>query len=530
MLTRLPTWLTRILGIGVLLAPALSNAQDPAPLPVPDERATLENPSQATQDKEASLIDEVIDAELIFTVDPARSKVVRTKLPIARLAVTNPSVVEVNEFGANEFEVIGLKSGETTLTIWFGNEGQPERIIRYLVRVAANEAEQERAEIEYGKLQSRINEIFPYSQIQLIPVADKLIVRGQVRDSQEAAQILAMLGGQSINQSGNLSGGGGLVTASNLVRLPGAEDLKTTTLVNLLHVPGEQQVMLKVRIAELTRNAAREMGMDFAIVKDSFSISNFIGGAGNLTAILDNGDIQLFMKAFSTNGYGKILAEPNLVTLSGQTATFLAGGQFAVPTAVGVDGIGAASTYFQGFGTQLTFQPTVIDKDKIRLHVAPSFSAVNNNNSVNDIPGLDVRSVTTTVDLREGQWLAIAGLIQDEQGGTRGRVPFIGDVPVLGAAFGDQNTSRNETELIVLVSPELVHPLEPDQAPTLLPGMRVTEPTDVGFYGLQRIEGMPEMHHRSPVWPAYQKQMQAAKWQANHQQSYYISGPHGFSE
>ena len=282
------SWISQMLVTGILLTPALLNAQEPTPLPPPSGLAGPENPTQETRDKEDSLISEVLDAELIFTVDPARSKVVRTKQPISRIAVTNPSVVEVNEFGAHEFEVIGLQAGETTLTIWFGEDGgMDQQIIRYLVKVAANEAQQNRADIEYGKLESRINELFPNSQIQLFAVADKLIVRGQCRDSQEASQIVALLGGQSVNQSGSITG------SSTVVRLPGADDLRTKSLVNLLNVPGEHQVMLNVRIAELTRSSARELGVDFDIMKDSFSISNFITGGGNLTAILDHNSLQI---------------------------------------------------------------------------------------------------------------------------------------------------------------------------------------------------------------------------------------------
>ncbi|MFT5527296.1 MAG: pilus assembly protein CpaC, partial [Pirellulaceae bacterium] len=231
----------------------------------------------------------------------------------------------------------------------------------------------------------------------------------------------------------------------------------------------------------------------------------------------------------STNGYGKILAEPNLVTLSGQPATFIAGGEFAVPTAVGIDGVSAATTSFRGFGTQLSFTPTVMDKDKVRLLVAPSFSSINSTNAVGGIPGLNIRAVTTTVDLREGQWLAIAGLIQDEQGGERKRIPFLGDIPIVGAAFGDQSTTRDETELIILVSPELVHPLEPEKAPLLLPGMRVTESTNRDFFLGQKIEGQPDVHYRSTVWTAQKNQMRASR-NAHQRKSYYICGPQGFSD
>ncbi len=523
------------------IAPKLVKAQAAADLPSPAELRALENPTQAVRQKEAALIDQVLMPELIFRVDPNQSKVVRTKLPISRVAITDPSIVEVNEFGPNEIEVIGVKAGETTMTLWFAEPGGQQSILRYLVRVAANEGEQYRAEVEYGRLQTRINEMFPYSQVQLIPIADKLIVRGQARDSKEAAEILALITGQSVNQAGNL---GSFVNLGSVARLPGAEDLRTQSVINMLTVPGEQQVMLKVRIAEISRSAARSLGLDFEIIKDNFLISNFIGGAGNVSAILDGGDVNLFLRAFASNGYGKVLAEPTLVTLSGQPATFIAGGEFAVPTVVGVGGVEAASTTFRGFGTQLTFVPTVIDKDKIRLQVAPSFSTLNQDIAVNGIPGLNSRAVTTTVDLREGQWLAIAGLIQDEQRGNRGRIPYLGDIPIIGAAFGTQNVQRDETELVVLVSPVLVHPMEADQVPPLLPGMAVTDPTDNAFYFWQMIEGHPDVQHRSTIWPQYRMEtlrQNAQVLKARYQQSkggtvhcesqqYYMSGPQGFSD
>ena len=233
-----------------------------------------------------------------------------------------------------------------------------------------------------------------------------------------------------------------------------------------------------------------------------------------------------------------------MVTLSGHTATFIAGGEFAVPTTVGVEGVAATSTSFKGFGAQLSFTPTVIGKDRIRLHVSPSFSSINSANTVDGIPGLDTRSVSTTVDLREGQWLAIAGLIQDQQEGSRGRIPFLGDIPGFGAAFGSQRVKRDETELVVLVSPQLVHPLQREQVPLILPGMEVTEPTGSAFFLHQQIEGNPRAHHRSTVWPAQRHAIylakkaairearRAAKCRPSYQQSeqYYIHGPQGFSD
>ncbi len=562
-----------LLLVGVAGAmPALAVAQQVSPMSRQQERSKrLESPTAVVKAKEAELINEVLEPELIFPIDLSQSKVVRTRVPVERIAVTDPSIVELTEFNETEFELLGLKAGETTLTIWFSpgvadvpspqvaqrkgdriarnvtaerrdpSASSSQRTLRYLVRVDRDQDQQRRSADEIGKLERQINELFPNSQVQLIVAADKLIVRGQARDAKEATDILALLG----SQGGRSQGGGQSAVAAGQAAAPvnqagraQGNDLQRFSVVNLLYVPGEQQVVLKVRIAELTRSAARSLSMDLKL-GDAFS---FASGGGNVSAILNGGDMELFLKAFSTNGYGKLLAEPTLVTLSGQTATFLAGGEFAVPTTVGVSGVGAVSTTFRGFGAQLSFTPTVIDKDKIRLQVSPTFSTLSGA-SVNNIPSLNTRSVNTTVDLREGQWLAIAGLIQDEQGGSRKRFPFLGDVPVVGAIFGTSIAkSRNETELVVLVSPELVHPLEADEVPPLLPGMSVTEPTDEAFYFLQHIEGHPSIHHRSTVWPQYKQQVQADKWVQKHlqqkvspgysepQPQYYFHGPHGLSQ
>lgn len=495
--------------------------------------------------KAAALIleDFPIDAQLV--IDPVRSKLLKTQLPVARIAITDPSVVEVIQYGPDELEFFGRKSGETTMSIWFNAPNAPPRIIRYLVRVEPDQSAQIRAEREYQLLQSRINELFPNSIVQLIPVMDKLIIRGQARDSEEAAQILALIGQNGNNNSNNGFGGNLGPAGGAVATIPGAESLARYNIVNLMDVPGEQHVMLKVRIAELNRTALRELGLDFQILQDHFAIANAVtGGGGNLTAILDDGDLRLFLRAVAGNGNSKILAEPTLIAQSGKTATFLAGGEFAVPTVVGVEGVAAATTQFRGFGTQLSFTPTVIDKDRIRLMVVPSFSTLNAANSVNGIPGLNTRTVTTQVDLREGQWLAIAGLIQDQQAGTSRRLPWIGEVPGLGMLFSHQTMRREETELIVLVSPELVHPLEAHQAPLILPGMDVTEPTDCELYLHQRIEGDPYCQHRGTVWPEYRFGIyranheairdanRAAKRHVNYQkcQNHYIAGPHGFSD
>jgi len=519
--------------------------------------------------KELALIREIIEPEILMKIEPTKSKIIRTNYPIVRSAVSDPEIVDIQAFGSNEFEVIGKGVGETSLTFWYELPNGQIDYLRYLVEVSDEGQKHKKNEKRYLKLQSRINEMFPNSQVFLVAIEDKVIVRGQARDAKEAADIMQMLGqfsGGGGNGGGGRGGGNYLYGGSpggnqfwlddiqstrsdgNRNRQGSAYDQQGTQIspwnfINLLRVPGVQQVMLKVRIAELVRNSNRSVGTDISTLFDSGAFSHVLGGGGgNVSAILSDGDVQFFLTAVGTHGYGKILAEPTLVTISGKSARFQAGGEFAVPTTVGVGGVGGIATTFRGFGTELEFTPTVVDKDLIRLEVSPSFSTLNNDATVAGIPGLNRRSVDTTVELREGQWLAVAGLIQDEQGGQKTRLPYVSDVPFVGGLFSRRDTSRFETELIVLVSPELIHPLEPEQVPLLLPGMEVTDPTDDDFFLRRQTEGYRGFDHRSTLWTEMQTHRRGvvesqsldqvtsrARREMQVQQSY-ISGPCGLSE
>jgi pilus assembly protein CpaC len=539
----------------------------------------LNQPANYSANKERALIREILEPELILRLEPGQSKIIRTNYPIVRSATSHPEVVTIQPFGETEIEVVGANIGKTTLTFWFEVPNGSVHVLRYFVEVDNERVKQKQRESRVKRLQSQVNELFPNSQVFLVPIDDKVIVRGQARDAKESFEIMQLLsrsasnayGGQAQlagdtggfgigngggwgfstnpNFNGGYGSGRGLQPRSsfnggvgNAAGSASVDDGMQFNFINMLTVPGEQQVMLKVRIAELVRSSNRSMGVDISAVFDGEQISHLISGGGNLTAILNDGDVSFLLKAIASHGYGKILAEPTLVTISGKPARFLAGGEFAVPTTVGIGGVGAASTAFHGFGTELSFTPTITDKDLIRLEVSPSFSTLNPDASVGGIPGLSRRSVQTTVDLREGQWLAIAGLIQDEQGGQRARLPFLGDMPVLGGLFGNQDTTRQETELVVLVSPELIHPLEANQLPLMLPGMEVTDPTDDDFFRRHLTEGYRGFEHRSTVWPeqaahqggyrreAILDQIKPRIGRRIATQGAYISGPSGFSE
>ncbi len=517
--------LVPVLTCGLVLA---ANPQAAQPLKAADPQV---------KQKVNDLFEDILESEVELQVTYRRSKILRMKEDIFRAAVADPSLIEVVAFGSREVEVIGKETGSTSLTLWLGDENNA-RVVSILVTVTHDPSVDDKRRLEYGEFQQMINEAFPNSKVQLIPIADKVIVRGQARDEEEATQIMSLIrenAGRVLDPTGN-----GLLFASvNQGQAasphPDATILPDSSIISMLEVPGVKQVMLKVRIAELKRSALRALGADFDFEVGDFFLSSVLTDGGNIlaTGTFDNDSFNLVLRALETNSSAKILAEPNLVTLSGQTASFISGGQFAVPTVVGVGGAEAATTTFKGFGTLVEFTPVVLDKDRIRLTVAPEFSTLNSDNSVNGIFGLDTRATVTTVELREGQVLAIAGLLQEQQSGSSARIPIIGNIPVLNWLAANRSVTRDETELLILVTPELVHPLEPEDAPTILPGMEVTEPDDHELYFYGQIEGDPCCHHRSTVWQNYVHRMKKTARQCErcrHSDDYFIYGPHGFSD
>ncbi|MHC4875554.1 MAG: type II and III secretion system protein family protein [Planctomycetota bacterium] len=491
--------------------------------------------------KVTELVDSVVTAEVELEVQQRRSKILRMKQDIFRTAVADPEILEFVAFGTREIELIGQTRGSTTVTLWMGDEQAPQ-ILSMLVRVVPDPTLEQDDRSEFSELADRINEMFPDSRIQLIPIADKLIVRGDARDEAEAKQIMAVVGQ-------NAGGGGGLggqqLFASNGRPARLYESTRVVQhdfqIVDLIHVSGVKQVMLKVRIAELTRTAGRALGAQLNNFRFSDSTGGSTGtnlataiapGTASLSGMFDHIQFDAALQAQVSHGNAKILAEPNLVTLSGQSATFLSGGEFAVPTVVGVGGAQAATTSFKNFGTSLNFTPTVLDNDRIRLQVSPTFSTTQDGIIVQGIPGLTTRTVTTTVEMREGQVFAIAGLLQDQQSGAITKFPLLGDVPGLNVLTANRDVSRSETELLILVTPELVQPLEPEEAPTLLPGMEVTEPNDLDLFVFGDIEGRPRAHHRSTVWSLYKNRLKRCyECDKSHKSSkFFLKGLHGFAD
>jgi pilus assembly protein CpaC len=267
-------------------------------------------------------------------------------------------------------------------------------------------------------------------------------------------------------------------------------------------------------------------------VRSAFNSAATATNGATLFGIFDAGHFSLFIQALRSNALAKILAEPNLMTLDGQPAQFIAGGLFPypVPQSSSIPGGTAVVTVqFQQFGTILTFLPQIMANDVIRLDVEPIFSALNKGEgtTINGgaVPAIDQRRARTVVELREGQTLAIAGLLQTTTNAVAIRIPGLGDLPIVGPWFSNLNIETVETELVVLVTPVLVAPMEANEVPDS-PGDRVLEPNDFEFFFLGRIEGKTGVNFRSTV-----REMDTLNVMRHFRsENQWVIGPHGYAE
>ncbi|MCA9058178.1 MAG: type II and III secretion system protein, partial [Planctomycetaceae bacterium] len=354
-------------------------------------------------------------------------------------------------------------------------------------------------------LERRLMTIFPNSNVMLTPIGNQVVVEGECHDAEEATQILQIVRAEVIRSLGRINNDnddafgllgnnfGGNGNGFNQNGGAGNQAFRDI-VVNKLVIPGEFNVKMRVVIAEINRSQLRNAGIDWTTIFNDarHTIGGSLGGATatTLSGIFENGQINILISWLASNGSITLLAEPQIVTMSGHPASILAGGEFAVPTTIGLTG--GQTTTFRGFGTSLIVTPTIIDRDLIRLQLTPEFSSIDNTNTVNNIPGLNTKRLNTTVQLREGQTFALGGLISRQTLTEVSRIPLLGDIPFIGSRiFHSKRASEVETELLVLVSPEVVRPMDPDQVPPL-PNDYITHPNDYDLFKYGRTEGNPD--------------------------------------
>lgn len=451
-------------------------------------------------------VDRLLKPQYNLELEKRHSQLVMTNRNIRRIAVTDSTVANYVQYSPTEVSIVGMELGKTDLSFWFEGEEMPSI---YEVTVVHDASLEDQRTQDFGRLERRLKTLFPNSQVAIIPVGTQVLVRGQAYDAEEAQNILQIvraevfrtLGRNNINNDGtgglnNLAMFGNFGAGGNGGGGNGQNNGFRDIVINELSVPGEYNVMMRVIVAEINRSQMRNFGLDWNV---GFSINgsdqsvggNLGGGVGStLSGIFENGEIAVLVRWLQSNGTVKLLAEPTVTCMSGTSSSILAGGEFAVPTIIGLGG--GQATSFRGFGTSLVVTPTVIDRDLIRLQVVPEFSELNAANAVNGIPGTNVKRVQTTVELREGQTFAIGGLLSRQELTNVSRIPLLGDIPYIGPKlFQSKNASEVETELLVLVSPEIVRPMEPDEVPPL-PGFNHTHPNDYDLWHLGRTEGTPD--------------------------------------
>lgn len=505
-------------------------------------------------------IDSMRDSEFVEgTIDPrcridlaiGQSRIIVFREAPLRVYQPDEAVFGHQIISPTEISLFGLKAGKGTLTFWVDDKKADDgkRVLSYeiVVHEEKHDAVVARNRIgdQYRALEREINSAFPDSRITLRLIGDQLVVRGQAKDALEATHILRIVSQHRLGGRGNAP----VLTpdeaspierrettatefgyVEETFRSDGAENAaaqsELTGIVNLLEVPGEQQVMLRVTVAEVNRTALRSIGLNFGIRNDAGttvfqslagnigSTTGAGGGLANLPVSLDNGQVNLAINALRSLRLARTLAEPNLTALNGHTARFQAGGRFPVPIVGGFTNRGLQGVNFIPFGVQLQFTPYIVDRDRVRLQVGAEVSTRDESLGAaiggsagaggTQVSGLNTRNFNTTVELREGQTLAVAGLIQTNFGAQSDRVPFWGDLPLIGHTGGFNRVSSGEQELVILITPELVSPLKACDTPPL-PGDDVFEPTDVEFFLGNRLESRRMKDYRASVRTDYHR-------------------------
>jgi pilus assembly protein CpaC len=377
-----------------------------------------------------------------------QSRVINFDRPIGRFSISNPEIAEAVMVSTNQVLVNGKAFGQVNFIAW---EKADQKFIVFDVFVRAN----------LSLIDSQIRALFPRDDIRLSQANGSVVLSGTVGQPQSAAQ------------------------ADAVVQAAG---FKT---VNLLQSPvtDATQVQLSVRVAEVSRQKLRELGSSYASVNSTsvFAqgggpatmtnhegggiLSEFAGSALNLFLFNSGLNTAAYIRAMKTNGALRALAEPNLIAMNGQQASFLAGGEFPVPIVQGGQGGTAVSVVFKEYGVRLNFKPTVIDEDHIRLELEPEVSTIDFANGVRFngfvIPALRTRRARTGVELRDGQSFALAGLLDNNETRSLSKIPVIGDIPILGNLFKSSSFQKQETELMFIITAELVKPINSDEIPQM---------------------------------------------------------------
>ncbi|WP_198507396.1 type II and III secretion system protein family protein [Mariprofundus ferrinatatus] len=415
--------------------------------------ALIAMPAYATDSFTLDLGDAAKSGELNLAV--GKSKIINSPVHIKEIVIGKPEVVDVKLLNSRKLLVLGKAAGYTNVAFRDSNKN-----LIALLDVS----------VGYDV------EAIKFKLHQMMPGEKDL----QVRSSNEMVIL-----------SGNVSSALAMDTA-----LVVARSFAPNGVTNLMRVDGNgQQVMLEVRIAEIERTSLKQLGVNGTLAGNigrtnlSSALNGAVANAFGTLGVVYRG-LNLTLSALETQGLAKVLAEPNLVALSGQEGSFLVGGEFPIDVAQSGAVAGAITVEYKEFGVGLKFTPTVLDSTKINLQLQAEVSSIAAAATLSNAPTLRTRRASTTVEVADGQSFAIAGLIQNDVNNNIDKVPGLGDVPVLGALFRSTDFQRNETELVIMITPRLVKPMA--AGPVALPTDNFVPPSDVDQYLMGRLQGSPK--------------------------------------
>jgi pilus assembly protein CpaC len=494
---------------------------------------TAQVPAQGTTQETS---DQVIRAtrSTTFSVPIFKSRVVDLPEPVKRVSIGNPDIADVLLLGDDGLYVLGKDLGGTNVMLW----DRDDRLVSALNITVTHDLD---------SLKKHIQTVLPSENIDLWSAQRNIVIAGQVSSAAKMDAALQVARGYleqaatakekiMFKQQQN-SGGGGE-----------GGDKKAGEVINLMTVGGAHQVMLQVKIAEVNREAVKNLNAQMNVLNNrngKWVTGGVNGGATFPDALFEN-DLRIpifgganpaegnpigpvldefmpntpsinstglfgsflgselvanvILDAYQNRGLAKILAEPTLTTLSGQDAQFLSGGSFPIPVSQENGRIGIE---FKDFGVKLSFIPMIIDRTRINLKLNISVSELASTNALSlepigtsavfTIPSLTERRAASTVELSDGQTIGIAGLINENMRSAVNKFPGLGDIPILGHLFRSQSFQKGQTELVILVTPKLAKPIKPSDIK--LPTDAVTDPSNAEFFLGGKIEG------RQPATP-----------------------------
>jgi pilus assembly protein CpaC len=420
----------------------------------------------------------------VMTILHQQSKILETPWKAVRVAVTDPKIADVQVLTPEQILIQGLSMGTTDIIVWSEDE---KKILQKKVEVV----------LDVDKIQATLERLFPTSDLALMQSHGDLIVSGHHRNARHAQQLQEFLAKTGIS------------------------------FMDMTDVAGVQQVQLQVRIAEVSKTGIKSLGANWFVGGSTFYggvrtgsssggvsmpslgagpeggspvdsvahvLSNEISIPGSITVFggFPSADLAFFLEALAENQYLRLLANPTLVALNGKEASFLAGGEYPIP--VVQSGLSNSITIeYREYGVRLSFRPEVLGDNTIRLHTRPEVSELTNVGAVliggQYVPALLTRKAETTIEMQSGQSFAMAGLLKQSEEAINSGVPGLKDLPVLGSLFRSVRYQQGETELVVLVTANLVEPLNIDPKTAAMPGLLHSKPNDWELYLEGRLEG-----------------------------------------